>query len=100
MLCCCGCWLSAAAAALAAVVSWCCAVVLWCCAAGLVLWLWLRLLWLAVGDWLRFGCLSPALAGVEWSVSGSAPVGGWWFGVPVPAPVVQARRYAVQLSLF
>ncbi len=42
--------------------------------------------------WLPSGCLPPSWSGVEWSVSGSAPVGCWWFGVPVPA--------AVQLSLF
>lgn len=37
--------------------------------------------------WLPSGCLPPAWSGVEWSVSGSAPVGCWWFGVPVTAPV-------------
>lgn len=42
--------------------------------------------------WLPSGCLPPSWSGVSWSVSGSAPVGCWWFGVPVPAPV--------QLSLF
>lgn len=42
--------------------------------------------------WLPSGCLPPAWAGVEWSVSGSAPVGCWWFGVPVPV--------SVQLSFF
>jgi hypothetical protein len=42
--------------------------------------------------WLPSGCLPPAWSGVSWSVSGAAPVGCWWFGVPVAAPV--------QLSLF
>ncbi|MBE9170872.1 hypothetical protein IQ238_26285 [Pleurocapsales cyanobacterium LEGE 06147] len=37
--------------------------------------------------WLPSGCLPPSWSGVEWSVSGSALVGCWWFGVPVPAPV-------------
>lgn len=42
--------------------------------------------------WLPSGCLPPSWSGVSWSVSGSAPVGCWWFGVPVAAPV--------QFSLF
>lgn len=44
--------------------------------------------------WLPSGCLPPAWRGVDWSVSGPADVGCWWFGVPVPAPSVS------QLSLF
>jgi hypothetical protein len=42
--------------------------------------------------WLPSGCLPPAWRGVDWSVSGPAPVGCWWFGVSAPA--------TVQLSLF
>ena len=42
--------------------------------------------------WLPSGCLPPSWSDVEWSVSSEAPVGCWWFAVPVPAPV--------QLSLF
>jgi hypothetical protein len=42
--------------------------------------------------WLPSGCLPPSWSVVSWSVSGSAPVGCWWFGVPVAAPA--------QLSLF
>ena len=42
--------------------------------------------------WLPSGCLPPSWSAVEWSVSGSAAGGCWWFGAPVPAPV--------QLSLF
>jgi hypothetical protein len=37
--------------------------------------------------WLPSGTLPPCWSGIEWSLSGSAPVGCWWFGVPVPAPV-------------
>ena len=42
--------------------------------------------------WLPSGCLPPSWSGVEWSVSGSAPVGCWWFGVACSVPS--------QLSLF